>query len=291
MNYSTTNAVRREKSENNFDDIDLSGSGEEATVEEILAALDTIPDAEGLSQKVTETLSPAPKVLSKKVTTRPRSSDRQDKLILRKIQLFQLPGTSPNQLPLVGAPHTLNPPANDNRLPVWKFGEDRLKLAMACEALELLEGEGRRPFSWSLNLSFDRENEALRDPKAFTRHMQRQIDRDLVRAGFDRLPWWFSVDVEGDRLHLHGGMLLADEDVPKVDAALRRAGGKMTGIAAKYQLDMKPRCDHGWATYAIRNRGRVRPVIGDHTVSISQPLRSQARWLYERYREIMREAR
>jgi hypothetical protein len=134
--YSTANAVCSDQDENIFDDFDLSGGGEGTSYEEVCAALGIDPEPGALSQKVIETLSRGPKVLSKKVTARPRSSDRQDKLILRKIQLFQIPGTSPDDLPLVGAPHpsdstsssthtiTLNPPANDNRIPVWKFGDD-----------------------------------------------------------------------------------------------------------------------------------------------------------------------
>lgn len=65
----------------------------------------------------------------------------------------------------------------------------------------------------------------------------------------------------------------------------------MTGGAARYQLKLKPRCDHGWGTYAIRNRGKVCRMIGDHTVFISQPLRGEAKSLYEGYRRIMRAGR
>lgn len=294
--YSTDRAVCSDQSENNFDDFDLTGSGEEISFDEFCAALDTIPDTGGVSQKVIEAVSAVPKGLSKKVTACPRRSDRGDRVTLRKIQLFQIPGAASGDLPLVGAPHpsigtpssSINPPANDNRIPVWKFTSDRAKLVLSCEAFELLGESEARPFSFSLNLTPEREREALRHPKGFTACLRLQIERDLKRAGLELPYLWFAVDIEGDRLHLHGGLLAPPEDIEVIKAALCRSGGSQKGKGAAYQLDIQPRCDHGWATYAIRNRGKVRKVIGGHTVSISQPLRSQARWLYEQYRTIMR---
>ena len=267
----------------------------------LLRSMDSIPDArDDVSKRVTTPTPPTPKPLSRKVTGGPRSSDRKDKKTLRTIASFQLPVGSADSSPLVEAPptsktalpppahHDLPKPLNDNHLPVWEKTRGRVKLAAANEAMEYLREPGTRPFSFSLNLTPERESEALRHPKGFCDYFKRQIERDLKRAGIDLPYWWFAVDIEGDRLHLHGGMLLSRKDVRAVDASLRRSGGKMTGPAGRYQLKLKARCDWGWGTYAIRNHGKVRRIIGDHMVSISQPLVRQARWVYQQYRSIMK---
>lgn len=302
MNYS-----RNSQALHSSDDADLKNlfdgpereltAADEALIDSICAGLDElVADDADASKTVTAELSDTPKPPSKRVTGGPRSSDRKDQKTLRTIAAFQFPAGSPDFSPLVAAPNTfqtaypshLPTPNNDNHLPVWAKTRGRVKLAAANEAMEYLREPGMRPFSFSLNLTPEREGEALRHPKGFTDYFKRQIERDLKRAGVDLPYWWFAVDVEGDRLHLHGGMLARIVDLEAIWFALCRSGGDQIGPGARYQLDMKPRCDWGWGQYAIRNHGKVRRIIGDHVVSISRPLNAKAEWLYGEYRRIMR---
>lgn len=54
-------------------------------------------------------------------------------------------------------------------------------------------------------------------------------------------------------------------------------------------VDVNPnQCDDGWATYAIRNVGKVRKLITGRTTIITGPLRSEAKWAYDAFRRLMR---
>ncbi len=315
MNYS-----KNSKARHTSDDLDLGnlfdGPERELTQADmaLLEGLDALiaelsDDPAVASKTVTAEEPDTPKQPSKRVTASPRSSDRKDQKTLRTIASFQLPACSPDSSPLVEAPltpnspsqsslsaplspHNANPPTphNDNHLPVWAKTRGRVKLAAANEAMEYLREPGMRPFSFSLNLTPGRISQALRDPKGFTDFFKRQIERDLKRACVALPYWWFAVDIERDRLHLHGGMLARITDLEAIWFALCRSGGDQIGPGARYQLDMKPRCDWGWGQYAIRNHGKVRRIIGDHTVSISRPLNATGEWLYGEYRRIMKAA-
>jgi hypothetical protein len=253
-----------------------------------------------MSKKVTDRLR---KMLSRKVTGRFRRSDANDKQTIRKLQQFEIPGASASGPPSVGIfsppippPSSTPPPSrshdNDNALAVWENGGYRVKLLLANEALAFAWG---RPVSWTLNLSPDRVEEAQRDPRGFTESFSRDLNRALKRALGRKPPYWFSVDVANkpsDRLHLQGGVAVSDNELGAVSVAMLHVGGDWASTRFKdRQLHLNPdRCDHGWALYSLRNRRRVSGLIRGRTFSVTGPLRSEAKALYDEYRRIMRGA-
>lgn len=152
---------------------------------------------------------------------------------------------------------------------------------------------GKRPVSWTLNPSPNRNDEAQRDPRGFTESLKRDLDRALTRQ-LGHVPWyWFGVDVANkpsDRLHLHGGIAADGNELEGIRAALLYIGGEWASRKGKdRQLRLNPnRCDDGWPTYSIRRRRRVSALIKGRTFTISGPLRSEAKSLYDGCRQVMR---
>jgi hypothetical protein len=232
--------------------------------------------------------------LSKKVTRRFRRSDSIDTEVIKKIQQFEVCPDAPIGTPLVDdfhppISHPLRP-ANDNALPVWELTKDRVKLAVSTWALEL---SGKRPVSWTLNLTPERIDEAQRDPRGFTESLKRDLDRAFPRElGFVPL-YWFSVDVAAnERLHLHGALAADHQELEAIERALRHVGGHGPKPDKDDKMvDLNPeRCDEGWAIYSIRNAAKVRRLIKGRTLSITGPLRSEGKWFYDEVRRIMRAA-
>jgi hypothetical protein len=239
--------------------------------------------------------------MSKKVRQHFRRSDVNDKQTLRKIRKFVPPAPRGSRLPLVGSfdpptsPHLRVPLAtpthdNDNNIPVWENTSDRLKIVFANEALDMA---GKRSVSWTLNLSPSRNNEAQRDPRGFTESLKRDLDRALKRQ-LGYIPWyWFGVDVANkpsDRLHLQGGIAADDNEFESIRIAMLHVGGEWASARYKdRQLLLNPnRCDDGWPTYSFRRRRRVSALIKGRTFTISGPLRSEAKSLYDGCRQVMR---
>ncbi|MBR0761569.1 hypothetical protein [Bradyrhizobium japonicum] len=225
-----------------------------------------------------------------KVTRRLRRSDVKDRQIIDGIQ------NSVVVQPLAGKPTLVD----DFRVSIlttsWAHTGDRLKLAFANEALALHEDDhgetGTRPVSWSLNLGPERLEQALNHPKGFVGCLSRLINRAL-KSRLGLVPfYWFIVDIEQDRLHLHGGILASPDQFIPIERAMRHAGGVWSAnprSGDKHQFHFNPeRCDYGWINYAIGNKAKVKRVIGAHDSFIGKALRKEAGWLYGRYREILR---
>jgi hypothetical protein len=253
-----------------------------------LKTIDSSPAAEW-SKKVTVVAS---KALSKKVTRRFRRSASIDDELIKKIQQFRV---FPNALigtPLVGdfQPPISHPlkPSNDNALPVWELTKDRVKLAASTWALQV---SGKRPISWTLNLTPERIEEAQRHPSGFTKCMSRYLQRAFERELGSAALYWLSTDASATgRLHLHGAVAADPQKLEAVERALRHVGGqgsKPDKDDNMVDLNLE-RCDEGWAIYSVRNAARVRRLIKGRTLSITGPLRSEGKWFYDEVRRIMR---
>ena len=236
----------------------------------------------------------APKPLSKKVTRRFRCSDSIDTEVIKKIQQFKVCPEGPIGTPLVTdfQPPISDPlrPANDNALPVWELTKDRVKLAASTWALEV---SGKRPVSWTLNLTPERIDEAQRHPSGFTKCMSRYLNRAFDRELGSAPLYWLSADVSTtERLHLHGAVAADPQELEAVERALRYAGGHGPKPAkGDRMVDLNPeRCDEGWAIYSIRNAAKVRRLIKGRSTFITGSLRCEGKWFYDEVRRIMRAA-
>jgi len=227
---------------------------------------------------------------TKKVIRRLRRSDVKDRQIIDGIRTSVVVRTSDGKPALVSDFHT------SILTTAWAHTGDRLKLAFANEALALHEDDHgqvrRRPVSWSLNLGPERLEEALNHPKGFVGCLSRLINRALkIRLGLVPF-YWFIVDIEQDRLHLHGAILASPDQFIPIEEAMRHAGGVWSATPRsgdKHQFHFNPeRCDYGWINYAINNKAKVKRVIGTHYSFIGKALRKEAGCLYGRYREILR---
>jgi hypothetical protein len=100
-------------------------------------------------------------------------------------------------------------------------------------------------------------------------------------AGVDA-PYWFAVDVEKGRLHLHGGIACNDNKLERVRRALCAAGGQWAADHhANKQCDLQPLyAPDVWANYALRNKSKARRLIAGKTVTITTLLRRHARRHY-----------
>lgn len=228
---------------------------------------------------------------SNKVIRRRRRSDAKDRQIIDGIRNSVMERDEDGGLALVGDFYTSILTTS------WEHTGDRMKLAFANEALELQEDvdkekSGARPVSWSLNLGPDRLAGALDHSKGFVGCLAGLINRALAsRLGYVPF-YWFMVDIEKDRLHLHGGILASPDQLPVIEEAVRHAGGKWSASSLsgeKHQFHFNSvRCDYGWITYAMKRKAQVKRIIGPHSFFIGKSLRKKAGWLYGRYRQILR---
>ena len=241
-----------------------------------------------LTNKVTNTFG---RSSSNKVTRRLRRSDSKDRQIIEGIRNSVVQLDPDGNVALVGDLHTSILTTS------WEHTGDRMKLAFANEALELHEDEDNseseaRPVSWTLNLGPDRLTEALSHPRGFVGCLagliNRALDNRLKYVPF----YWFLVDIEKGRLHLHGGILASPHQMPAIQEAMRHAGGKWTASSRsrdKHQFHYnQDRCDYGWITYAMQRKAQVKRVIGGKAFFIGKSLRKEAGWVYGRYRQILK---
>jgi hypothetical protein len=248
------------------------------------------------SKKVTKVGS---KKRSKKVIKRVRRTDSSDIQSLKKIQQFRVPAELANWPSLVS---DFTPPisasrmvdsdksksrskdvffdANDYALPVWEHSKDRIKLAASTLALHVTE---KLPVSWSVNLTPERIDEALRHADGFTEcmagYIKRAFERELLSSATLFL---FSVDVtDGSdrRLHLHGATAADQQKLEAVERALRHTGGHgPKPDEDDFMVHMNPRrCDEGWVTYAMRNQAKVRKRSPARAEPTSSPARCDLR--------------
>jgi hypothetical protein len=282
----------------------------ECKAEDILAALDDYGPSSRRSNEVirlapdrsneitsptaersNEVIATTARSSSNKITRRLRRSDSKDRQIIDGIRKSVMARDIDGKLALVGDFHTsiLNTS--------WEHTGDRVKLAFANEVLALYEDDdnkesGARPVSWSLNLGPERLTEALNHPNRFVSCLSRLINRAL-RSRLGHIPfYWFMVDIEKDRLHLHGGMLASPDQLATIEESMRHAGGKWSAgprSREKHQFHYNSeRCDYGWIAYAIERKAQVKRVIGRNTFFIGKSLRKEAGSLYDKYRQILR---
>lgn len=238
------------------------------------------------SNEVTAAPPVAPKSHSNKVTAPKRGTDARDKQIIGEIQEIRFSQDEAGRLSLVGNFPTLSTTS-------YEHSNGRLTLTMANLSMHVLADveAGTRVVSWSLNLSPEREGEALRHRDGFVGCLSRYIGRALERGfGKEAVPLYlFAGDVEKGRLHLHGATLLRLDQISTFRQALMEAGGKIKGRAEVYQFHCDPdRCDDGWIKYPLRNRKPVRDLIGERMVFVSKRLRVEAKWTYGKIREIIK---
>lgn len=101
--------------------------------------------------------------------------------------------------------------------------------------------------------------------------------------------YWLSADIDKKgRLHLHGATAVDQDDRALHEEVMKEAWGAWKGRGKEFQIDFNSqRCDDGWADYAIRNRAKVRALIGDHTFIIAKELRRRAKWVHGEMRAYM----
>lgn len=160
---------------------------------------------------------------------------------------------------------------------------------MFAAAIHLWQSE--KPAHWfSFNLTPVATAKLMRDPSRFLESLGRALKRELKRRGIELPDLIFGVDMDwGKRLHLHGAFGAVPELLPAIGAAMKQAWGKQEGPGSQYQLKIKPVWSEGWAYYLTRNQRRVSPIIGE-TVTITKPLRREARSTYDRIRTIISDA-
>lgn len=257
-------------------------------------------DAPEWSKKV---LSAPADSWSKKVSGRVRRSDANDRKAHKMIQKIKVPSESSEALPLVHPPHphfsplpaTHSPKSSPSLsdtftpLPSWEFTDDRMKAVAATIALQVLE----RAVSFTFNLTPERIAEGMKKPDHFLEGLKRDLDRVFKRR-FGSVPlYWFSLDINRKgRLHLHGAIEADRSGLPSLGEAMKSAWGEWKGRGVDHQLDWNAQlCNDDWATYALRNRSAVRKIVGDRTMTITTPLRREAKETYEEIRRLDAEIR
>ena len=244
---------------------------------------------------------------SKNVSARERRSPAKDATIIAKMRSFRVgddPLTSTssvsNPLPSISTPITTpsDPtkvraptPANDNLIPVWSLTGDAVTALSATVALQLSETPG---VAFTFNLTPDAIAAALASPTGFLDSLKRSFDVELKRSlpGVT-LPYWFAIDVEDGRLHIHGAFLSPAMNLPVlrlIREAMKASWGEWEGPGKHKQLRFKTLYSDGWATYCFRNQRAVDKIIGPRTFTINQALRRDAEWAYLEIRRIMRAA-
>lgn len=114
-----------------------------------------------------------------------------------------------------------------------------------------------------------------------------RINAEMRKIGHtaNELAFRFEVSSSG-KLHLHGVLLVdAACDPAKITAALRRAGGKVSGALVMTQAHAQPITDaDGWADYACKPRDRRRAealLPGKALAYVSRAARAAAKTLHE----------
>jgi hypothetical protein len=237
------------------------------------------------------------------VSARERRSPETDATIIAKMRSFRV-GDDPHAstssvstpLPSITTPSdskkaSAPTPANDNLIPVWSLTCDAVTALSATVALQLSETPA---VAFSFNLTPDAIAEALDSPTGFLDSLKRSFDVELKRLlrGVT-LPYWFAIDVEDGRLHIHGAFLAPAANLPmlpKIRKTMKAAWGEWEGPGKHKQLRFRTLYSDGWATYCMRNQQAVAKIIGPRTFTITQPLGREAKWAYLKIREIMRAA-
>jgi hypothetical protein len=188
--------------------------------------------------------------------------------------------------PSVSRTHT---PHKDKAAPEWSRAGYIDKLAQAYVAIEELGGK-----IFTLRFSQDQHDRFLATPdpcRAFYKRLEKSFRRFHLE---DPLCAFFLEVTPDDRnqLHVHGALTLGNSRLDQVKAALRHAGGVISGPAAARQVhvmdfDFNRGGPEGWARYPKKAVTRTRRVIRNNKVTyINSALRriSRDKWEQKRSR-------
>lgn len=163
-------------------------------------------------------------------------------------------------------------------------------LEKLAEAYDVILSLGGEVFTLRLSDKIAASAAAAPDPARF---LSRRIISAFRRAGIDLPHFAFSLEVTQDdrhQLHLHGAIDLGNLDRAAVKDALRRAGGRIEGLGAPRQLEIKGfDVDRGgpvgWACYPTKAAALTRRVIGHEKLTyIGKDIKSLARSTWEQRR-------
>lgn len=153
-------------------------------------------------------------------------------------------------------------------MPEWSRAKPFLKLSEAYMVIEKMGG-----MLFTLNLR-PRDHDVIVASKDPARTMSRRIQKAFRREGLPvpLLAFCLEVTTNGNRLHIHGAILVGDLDLRTVKYALRDAGGRIEGRAGSRQVQIKKfRRDRGgpegWANYTKKAVRRTQRVIGHDRVT------------------------
>jgi hypothetical protein len=145
--------------------------------------------------------------------------------------------------------------------------------------------------AFTFNLTPEAIEKAKGQSAGFLDSLKRSLDKELKRAFGTVFPYWFAIDIEGDRLHIQGAFLppaMSLRTIRKIRETMKAAWGKWKGPGARKQLRFKKLFSDDWAIYCMRNQRKVAKIIGPRTFTITRPLQRQAEWTYSEIRRIMR---
>lgn len=169
--------------------------------------------------------------------------------------------------------HTHTCSTNDNAKPQTKRARRERGLAPWDDAGELPRiiavnravAEMGIPFAWSLNLGPAQIQAANDNARGFLDHLRRKVARYLKNELRRSASFWFVLETDATgRPHLHGGLVLNDNDDPAaVERALAKAGGAASSQGSK-PADIRPQHDpDGWAAYSTKRIGRTKRHLRD----------------------------
>ena len=141
--------------------------------------------------------------------------------------------------------------------------------------------------SFTLNLSPEVEKSARADPRSFTEHIRRRLQRAL-KAAFNRsVDFWFGIDVSAEgRPHLHGGVAVLIDEQASLLRSLTQAGGKWASAhGVGHQAHIGQRLDDEWAAYAVKTIGPSRREEYGCMISVTDNIRRQAKRAFDSERE------
>jgi hypothetical protein len=198
---------------------------------------------------------------------------------------------SPSPTPCIKAPISLPKGSNDN-LVEWEKTGSLTKLTAATWSLLT---EERQPVAFSFNLTPESEAAAKANASGPIDWLKRRLDKQLTkRFGKGGIPYFFALDIEEGRLHIHGSFLPlkgSEYHHDQVRDAMKAAWGVWRlgdGRENPKQTDFRPLYSDGWISYALLERRKVAKAIGDdRTFTMTNDLRRDAQRTYNEIRDLM----
>ncbi|WP_187970068.1 hypothetical protein [Aquibium microcysteis] len=140
---------------------------------------------------------------------------------------------------------------------------------------------------FTLNLSPEIEAKAKQRPEWLLRRLRYHLQKVLGR----KPEFWFALELsKTGRLHMHGEIQAAPDELEAVRKALRKAGGEWPTVR-QHQAQTRPNPRLPWANYSVKDanlirpfRDITRPINGDWLFA-SNGVKQAGRAIYEPYRE------